>query len=107
MILNTYRVDKILPYVTTGFINLSHNNDNGYVKDAVASINVDGTSIDSFSAALYKMYKKARGQKYTTPKLDDKNAFGFNYSKKSGEYDTYSFIDVLNGKVDMAELKKL
>ena len=98
--------DKILPYVTTGFINLSHNNDNGYVKDAVASINVEGTSIDSFSVALYKMYKKARGQKYTTPKLDDKNAFGFNFSKKSGEYDTYSFIDVMNGKVDMSEFKK-
>lgn len=98
--------DDILPYVTTGFINLSHNNGNGYVKDAVASINVEGTSIDSFSVALYKMYKKARNQKYTVPKLDDKNAFGFNFSKKSGEYDTYSFIDVLNGKTDLSEFKK-
>lgn len=98
--------DDILPYVTTGFVNLSHSNDNGYVKDAVASINVEGTSIDSFSVALYKMYKKARGQKYTTPKLDDRNAFGFNFSKKSGEYDTYSFVDVLNGKIDLSEFKK-
>lgn len=98
--------DDILPYVTTGFVNLSHSNDNGYVKHAVASINVEGTSIDSFSVALYKMYKKARGQKYTTPKLDDKNAFGFNFSKKSGEYDTYSFSDVLDGKVDLSEFKK-
>ena len=98
--------DAVLPYVTTGFVNLSHSNGNGYVKDAVASINVEGTSIDSFSVALYKMYKKARGQKYIAPKLDDKNAFGFNFSKKSGEYDTYSFSDVLDGKIDPSEFKK-
>lgn len=98
--------DDILPYVKTGFINLSRNNDNGYVRDAVASINVEGTSIDSFSVALCKMYKKARGQKYSTPKLDDKNAFGFNFSKKSGEYDTFSFVDILDGRIDFSEFKR-
>ena len=46
------------------------------------------------------MYCKNHHLKLQEPECNDQNIFNFKYTAHSGDYETISFIDVLNGKVD-------
>lgn len=91
--------DALASEVKTGIVNTTRNSPDGAVRNAVAKVMVDGTEMDSFAVALYKLYQDSKGEEYSLPKLDDEQSFGFTYAKKSTDYTVYSFYDVVNGKV--------
>lgn len=95
--------DSLLPYITTGVINTGRNDDDGYVRNMVASINHDGTEYDSFALAIYRIYLDKNGKDYTTPVVGNLNEFGINYSKNDSNFDIYSFYDIINGEIDIKE----
>lgn len=91
--------DALLPYVIIGVTNTAKYSEDGYIRNAVASISADGIEMDSFAVAVYKMYMDSIGKVYSLPKLDVENSFAFNYSKKSMDYTVYSFYDVVAGNI--------
>lgn len=95
--------DGLLPYITTGVINTGRSDDDGYVRNMVASINHDGTSYDSFALAIYKMYLEQNGMEYEAPVVGHLNEFGINYSRNYSNFDVYSFYDVISGNIDARE----
>lgn len=101
----TMPYDDLLPYITTGVINTVKNSDDGYIRNAIAKVNFQNKELDSFAVAIYKMYMDSHNKVYSLPKLDDEHSFGFNYSKKSQDYNVYSFYDVISGKIDSSTFK--
>lgn len=97
--------DNLFEQVTVGFINNTINSEDGFVRNAFSSIQVDGVNMDSFATAVYKIYMDDRGREYTLPKLDEDQSFQFTFSKRSQEYAIYSFVDVLEGKIDSAAFR--
>jgi len=95
----------LLPYVITGATNIAVYSEDGYIRSALASININGIEMDSFPVAIYKMYMDSIGKAYTLPKLDIDNSFAFNYSKKSTDYTVYSFYDVLTGQIPVSTFR--
>lgn len=95
--------DGILPYIKTGVINTGRNDDDGYIRNMVASINHDGTSYDSFALAVYQMYLNKNDMEYKAPVVGDMNEFGINYSRNARNFDIYSFYDVISGNIDAKE----
>ncbi len=99
-------IDKVnMPFralaenVTTGIVNNIMNSGDGFVRNAVTEVIVDGEQIDSFSVAVYKIYMDSQGREYALPRTGEDNAFGFIYSREGEEYTVYSFSDVLNGRI--------
>lgn len=72
----------LLPYTITGVTNIAKYSIDGYVRNAIANITVNGEEMDSFPVAIYKMYRDSIGESYSLPKLDVDHSFGFNYSKR-------------------------
>lgn len=97
--------DSLLPYVTTGIINMSKSDENGDVRGMVASIRHKGKEYDSFPLAVYKMYLEENGRQYHAPDTGKDNSFGINYSKNKKNYEVYSFYDVISGSVDKSKFK--
>lgn len=95
--------DDLLPYVTTGVINTSKKDDDGYVRNMVASINHDSIEYNSFALAIYQMYLNKNGKDYKTPVVGNFNEFGINYSQNYNNFDIYSFYDVITGEIDIKE----
>lgn len=95
--------NALTPYITTGILNTCRNDDDGYVRNMIASINYNGTKYDSFALAVYQMHLKENGKKYKAPVVGKLNEFGINYSRNNGSFDVYSFYDVVNGYVDAKE----
>lgn len=97
--------DSLLPYVTTGIINISKSDENGNVRGMVASVGHKGKEYDSFPLAVYKMYLEENGRQYHAPDTGSDNSFGINYSKNKKNYEVYSFYDVISGGVDKSKFK--
>lgn len=95
--------DSLLPHITTGVINTARNDDDGYVRNMVASINHNGTEYDSFALAIYKMYLDKNGKDYKAPVVGELNEFGINYSKNDSNFELYSYYDIINGEIDIKE----
>ncbi|MGN0140795.1 MAG: CHASE2 domain-containing protein [Roseburia sp.] len=104
---NPYYTDyAILPYeelresVTTGFANTTVDSD-GYVRQAMASIDYNGETVYSLSFQVYKQYKEAMGEEAVFPKTYGKgNLFYFSYAARPGSYTMVSMADVMDGTVD-------
>jgi len=92
--------EALLPYITTGIINTDRNDDDGYVRNTVASINYEGEEYDSFALAVYKMHLLKSGKDYKAPIVGSQNEFGINYSENESNFNVYSFYDVINGNID-------
>ena len=97
--------DDLLPYIKTGVINTVKNSNDGYIRNAIANVTFNNEELDSFAVAIYKMYMDSQGKNYSLPKLDEEHSFAFNYSKKSQDYNVYSFYDVISGKIDSSTFK--
>ena len=69
--------------VVTGISNNTIVSKDGYVRSAVAGTTLDGTKMDSFAVAIYKLYRTGRGLEYTLPKVDAEQTFSFTYTKQS------------------------
>jgi adenylate cyclase len=92
----------LLPYIKTGVINNTLSSSDGIARNAITSINVNGTEYDSFAVATYKMYMDSLGTQYSLPEVDEGNSFAFTYTKQSKDYNVYSFYDVISGNVDVS-----
>ena len=94
--------DQLFAQVTVGIANSTKDSEDGFVRGAFFSVQMGGAKIDSFATAIYKMHRDNRGKEYTIPKLEEDQSFQFTFSKRSQEYTTYSFVDVLEGRIDPA-----
>ncbi|EOS21244.1 hypothetical protein C806_04560 [Lachnospiraceae bacterium 3-1] len=92
--------DQLFAQVTVGIANSTKDSEDGFVRGAFFSVQMGGAKIDSFATAIYKMHRDNRGKEYTIPKLEEDQSFQFTFSKRSQEYTTYSFVDVLEGRID-------
>ena len=97
--------ESLCEQVTVGIANNTKDSEDGLVRNAFFRVQVDGTEVDSFATAIYKMYMDDRGKAYAMPKLEEDQSFQFTFSKKSQEYTTYSFADVMEGKIDPAAFR--
>lgn len=95
----------ILPYpalknaTSQGFAEATIDPD-GYIRQAFWKMEYDGAEIKSFSRTIYEQYAQAEGLAVRMPKLDAYGRFGFSYAGRGGDYDHFSLIDVLQGKVN-------
>lgn len=97
--------EKLLPHIATGIINTGRSDEDGYIRNMVANVNFDGMHYDSFPLAVYKMYLYQNGKDYNAPEANYENELGINYSKNWGNFKTYSYYDVVSGKVDKKKFK--
>ncbi len=99
-------VEISLPYpallqeVPAGIVNLNKTGPNGNVRSFYADIQYNGSQYDNYSIAVYKLHLAREGNKFTKPLVDQSNAFGINFSTEPGGYESYSFADVLDGKIN-------
>ena len=84
---------------TQGFTNSILDTDNK-VRSSLLKVNYNDKNYYNFSYTLASMYCKNHHLKLQEPECNDQNVFNFKYTAHSGDYETISFIDVLNGKVD-------
>ncbi|MFG6393545.1 MAG: adenylate/guanylate cyclase domain-containing protein [Lachnospiraceae bacterium] len=97
--------EKLLPHIATGVINTSRSDEDGYIRNMVASVNFEDVHYDSFPLAVYKMYLYQNGKDYNAPEANYENELGINYSKNGGNFKTYSYYDVVSGKIDKKNFK--
>ena len=79
--------EGLLPYITTGIMNISKSDYNGDVRGMVASVVHKGKEYDSFPLAVYKMYLEENGKQFHALDTGDDNSFGINYSKNKKNYE--------------------
>ncbi|MFI3171231.1 MAG: adenylate/guanylate cyclase domain-containing protein [Eubacteriales bacterium] len=85
--------------VDTGFAEVVPDED-GIIRQALWSLEVDGVEQSSLSRTIYEKYCETKGLEVVVPSTDSFSRFGFTFSGGPGDYDRYSFIDVLNGTID-------
>lgn len=98
-------VDEVIaPYsilkdaTNQGFVNALMDEDDSIIRSSFLYFDEqNGNRELSFSARIYEQYMKSKGLEPEWP--TDKNAMGFRYSGKPGEYENISLIDVIEGKV--------
>lgn len=101
----SFPFDALLEQVSTGIINTSKNAADGFVRGSVTSINYNGTEYDSFAVAVQRLHVTNKNQEYQPPIVDDDNIFGINFAREIISFDEYSFLDVIDGGVDMSAFK--
>lgn len=74
--------------------------DDGYIRQAIAWANVGSEKIYSLAYATYAAYMEKMGEDCYQPKVYANHEFEFDYSGRSGEYENVSLCDVLNGTID-------
>lgn len=94
-----YPYDALKNAVTYGFANTVQDED-GYIRYAMNSIQYQDETIDSFAVATYKMYCEQKNIEPMQIKTFANNLFSFTYTGKSGSYEVISLCDVLDGTVD-------
>lgn len=82
-----------------GFTNSILDTDNK-VRSSLLKVDYNNKTYYNFSYTLAKMYCQSHHIKLHEPVCNDQNIFNFKYTAHSGDYETISFIDVLNGKID-------
>ena len=74
--------------------------EDGYIRQAIAWANVGSEKIYSLAYATYAAYMEKMGEDCYQPKVYANHEFEFDYSGRSGEYENVSLCDVLNGTID-------
>lgn len=97
--------DELLEQVSTGIVNTVKNAPDGFIRSAVSSIKYKGTEYDSFAVAIQRLHVTNRNQEYQPPAVDGDNTFGINFAKERLNFDTYCFLDVIQGSTDMSVFK--
>lgn len=90
------RLERVLD---TGFSNVSLDSDNK-LRRISANVLYDGVAYNSFSECIYNKYCEKQGIPVNKIKHDNYGRSIIRYVGKPGDYDVFSFIDVLNGNVD-------
>lgn len=86
------------------FANTAQDRD-GYIRQALAYAETENGIMYSLSYQTYKRYMEYLGKEPQMPKLYANHRFDFTFSGKSGDYETVSFCDVLNGTIDSRVFK--
>ncbi len=78
---------------------------NRAVRKLTLKVDTEEGRVDSFAMALYRAYQNHAGleNQFDVEPEEETKEFRFNYSRNFMEYKTYSFIDVLNHRVDVKE----
>lgn len=74
--------------------------DDGYIRQALAYADTEAGPLNSLSYQIYQDYMEYLGREAQMPALYANHRFDFTFSGKSGSYETVSLVDVLNGTVD-------
>ena len=101
----SFPFDALLEQASTGIINTGKNASDGFIRSSATSVYYDGTEYDSFAVAVQRLHVTNKNQEYQPPTVGDDNTFGINFAKGNIAFDTYSFLDVINGNVDMSAFK--
>lgn len=80
--------------IGSGFINPR----NETIREFAVHVQNGEELIDSFAVVLYKNYQQHAGKSVILD-MNPEMKMLFDYSRKTNEYDTYSFYDVMSGKV--------
>lgn len=100
VLLVEYPYEELKAVTTYGFANTLQSKD-GYIRTAQDSVTYEDGQIDSLAVAAYKKYCATYGLDVQLPKTYKGNFFDFTFAGKSGDYETKSLYDVLNGGVDL------
>ena len=99
-----YVEEEVYPYealknaTEQGFVNTLMNSDDGVIRSAFVYFDEkDGTRSKSLNSLVYEKYMTYLGKEPIYP--TDKGAFDFRYSGNTGDYETVSLSDVLNGNI--------
>lgn len=84
---------------TLGYANAVVDPD-GYVRETMAYVDSNGTTLYSLGSQIYKQYMKNQGKEASFPKMYSTNRYFFSFTGKTGCYSTVSMADVLDGTVD-------
>lgn len=82
-----------------GFTNVVQDSDN-YVRRSVLSTDWGGEARYNFAYEIYRCYQEAIGEKAELPATDEQGIYGFDYTAEPGMYEVYSYVDVVEGRLD-------
>ncbi len=86
-----------------GFANTYFDRDQ-FVRYARLWTEYEGETIWSFPAVIYQEYAAATGTEAVMPETDARGIFNFTYTGRSGGYSVLSLCDVLEGRINTADL---
>ncbi|MCC8164335.1 MAG: adenylate/guanylate cyclase domain-containing protein [Lachnospiraceae bacterium] len=91
--------DALREAVGEGFANTTQDKD-GYIRQAIAYVETEEETIYSLAYKSYAAYMEYIGEEPQMPRLYQNNKFQFAFSGDSGDYESVSLCDVLDGTVD-------
>lgn len=90
---------------THGFSDRAQDLTDNYVRNSMLYVKHNDEIIYNFSYATYLQYTKAEGLTPYVPETDSNHMFGIHYVNRPGDYERYSWADVVNGVYDDAAFK--
>lgn len=99
-----YPYDALKSVVQMGIRDNFVDNDTGAVREFATMVENEEIQMEGFAVVLYKRYQEHSGKEVEID-LGSTDNRQFNYIRGSQEYDMYSFIDVMNGRVDITKFQ--
>ena len=96
--------EALLDVVQVGISNNFLDGSFNMVREFVTTFEKEEYVVDGFSVVLYKKYQEHAG-KESNIDFNSINSMQFNYARNSQEYEVYSFLDVMNGTVDISKFQ--
>ncbi|MBQ6787020.1 MAG: CHASE2 domain-containing protein [Lachnospiraceae bacterium] len=96
--------ESLLDVVQVGISDNFFDGPTNTVREFVTSYEKEEYRMDGFAIVLYKSYQQHLG-KEIRPKYNAVNNMQFNYSRNSQEYEVYSFLDIMDGTVDISKFQ--
>ncbi len=92
-----YPYDALRKVTTYGFSNTAPDSD-GVVRHGILSLEHEGEMMYSFSYQTYLKYMEFLGKEPYVPPVDGMNLYGIRYIAPPGNYEMYSWVDVIDGE---------
>lgn len=96
--------EALLDVVQIGISDNFLNDPSNMVREFVTSYEKEECIMDGFAIVLYRSYQQHLG-KEIYPEFNAVNNMLFNYSRNSQEYEIYSFLDIMDGTVDISKFQ--
>lgn len=91
--------DELMQEVQVGFANVAQDSD-GMVRRICLKESYNNCDIELFSKVIYDVYCKENNLKENETITDKYGKVLINYAGRPGDYEAFSFMDVLNGTID-------
>lgn len=95
-----YPYEDLNEVVATGYTNVAQDSD-GTVRRVIFQEDYEGESLSIFPKVIYDTYCERRKIAKEEVQIDKTGRSQINFSGKPGDYEYVSFVDVLNGKIDV------